>query len=354
MPLLHRPITATAALCAFMSLDSPLVAAAKPSNDRLAASLNIDSLVSRLHQSHHQRRLLPASQNSRRFLDTNTTATTCSKDPFLWLIQKEGSSNNDTEAEVVGYAVGSMHLPREFLLDDTAWNSLSAAAADSCAIYGEIDVTDVKVVKKLASNCAMPVESTEIATLSDIPDTTLRDEYAAIMLNISIAYGPPDDLEADQRLADAFMENVAVKVGMEMIYAYNTPGYKEVYFEALFAPVAVDNIAPSLDRDLLSLGRPSGSLETVNESCQFLNELSLQTEDFLADYEELYAERLRHRLTLSYTPWIESYACGDTQHILDMIHDPLFRVPQELVDDLLEGKLAQEWNMDVSLKLSFI
>ena len=230
---------------------------------------------------------------------------------------------------MVGFAVGSMHLPRDLIVSNDGWNSLTAAASDACAIYGEVDVTDPEIIQDITA-CSVGAQK-NWATLNDIPDEALRSEYATIMNNIANEY-----MNGASTIAESFME-LPILVATEMISVYNTPSYKDTYFAYVFSAQPGTPPPESLDVDLLELGRPSGGLETVQESCDLFDLLWTRREDFRDQYDEIHAQSLRRALNVSYTPYIENYACGNSQTISNMFGDDLDSVPPEIADGLLDG-----------------
>jgi hypothetical protein len=280
----------------------------------------------------HQRHLQPLNNA------TATANSNCTGDPFLWLIQKEKqpdggnnsiSTNSTTMMETVGFAMGTMHVPRELALSsDAAFMSLLHALKDACTVYAELDFNNPAVIDEL-TQCttnmnAAAVNNKNFPTVMDIPDPDMQQRYFDILLTIAQEYASslgPADLVA-QSLADS------IPLGdiLNIIEAYNTPESKDSTLAGIFNGEAtpIEDVS-FLDTELLDEGRSTASLETVQTQCNLLAQLQTATstsrDDFLVHYETQYAATLEAALeypsVLSHL--FQAYRCGNVDRVLELI-----------------------------------
>ena len=268
--------------------------------------------------------------------NTNTTSLSCSEDPFLWMIQKDTSNNSNSTAdagvETVGFAVGTFHVPREIVLSDAAWTSLSSATEDSCAVYGEVDLTNPQILEEVTA-CTLALQSGDSATVNDIPDPELQDQYKSILLEIARDYGPLGS--NPQLVAEQLSQSVSLDVVIQMIQAYNTPQYNDMFFPAAFAGQDLD----FLYKDLLELGRPSGGIEEVETECKLVEMMAPDKTEFTQNFDSLWGPQLEATLTSSLTGFVQAYKCGRVEGVLEelLAEEEENTTPVELMTALLDG-----------------
>lgn len=277
----------------------------------------------------------------------------CTTDPFLWTIHQ--TSNTDTamssttttkapltDDSVVGFAVGSIHLSRYNALPATnggvAWNSLVAALQDSCAVFGEVDLTSRENRREIA--LCTTRENPNVATLQDIPDPMMKGQIRAVLENVTLAYGSSTS-------ADALLQNLNVLAGLELLYYFSSPPeVKDDYFNFFLDNTDALALPPSMETDLLELGRPSGSLETIEEGCDMIQALLPDQTDFVARYETDYGPKFtawlsHNQETQSYQPWIDAYQCGNEERmnrLLSIQNVTELAVPMDIMDPFILGK----------------
>ena len=248
----------------------------------------------------------------------------CSQDPFLWLIKKDDV--------VEGFGVGTIHVKRETVATEQAWQSLKNAAADACTIYGESDFSDPAVVAMAMSKCANP----NPVHLSDIPDEELRDRYTAVVMQVASEYHLQMDAEA---LAKQLLQMLTVDVLQQFAIALNTPELKDDFFKPMF----VAGQYTFLDVDLLSLGRPSESLETADETCAAAKAMSPDKQYFLDNFHDKYQQILWDNLNATSSNLLQAYRCGSVPDILDYVFDGADSVDDDATAALLNGTYRSQY-----------
>ena len=306
-----------------------------------SATKDIKGISSRalFHSIHHGRSgSIPGSHGR----NLQSTEASCTDDPFLWTIRKTtdtASTTTTTRAQqddsIVGFAVGTIHLPRDTVSRSAAWTSLQNVADDACAVLGEVDVTSRDNIRAI-SDCTTRLNP-HLATLSDIPDAALKSEIRRVLLNITNEFGPDG---GSTTLADLLMEEMNIMAGLDVLYYHNTPELRNDYFTFLFENRDPLGIPESLDTDLLELGRPSGSLETLEEGCDMIQALLPERSEFLRDFNTTYAGQLREGLAQSYTPWVDAYKCGSEERMSDLLNKSASVAPVEILDAFLTGTFS--------------
>ena len=292
----------------------------------------------------HSRRHLQADINGESNSTTiaSATGTSCSGDPFLWLIQKESGNNNNnsTTKETVGFAMGTMHVPRELALSgEAAFTSLLHALDDACTVYAELDLNDPDVMDEV-TECALEIQTANAgtqATIMDIPDPDMRAQYEAVLLAIAEEYAGaigPADLLATQ-LAQTFSLDDIVS----MVQAYNTPEYKDSFFAQYFDPTAEVSF---LDTELLDEARSTESLETVATQCKLLQQMATTKDDLVENYETLYAPALAETLEVPshLSRLFSAYQCGSVDRVLEFLTEgeAIVETPEAFLTAILDGK----------------
>lgn len=244
-----------------------------------------------------------------------SSADVCSTDPFLYLI-KEGE-------KVVGFGVGTLHAQRDAVVTEEGWTSLAAAAADACTIYGEMDLTDPAVLQQIAETCV----AEDPVFLADVSSEELRQAYTDKMIEIITHYLPATPEQVEQQLPSFPLATI-----QQMIVMWNTPQIRDSFFENFFQGGDVD----FLDTDLLLLGQPSASLETIEESCAYIAAITPQKEEFLMDPSS--EQTLWEGLNASSTPLVEAYRCGEEEKVVNLLLEGTAEVDNETMDALLDGK----------------
>lgn len=113
-------------------------------------------------------------------------------------------------------------------------------------------------------NVNVTTELTECATsyianapyLKHIPDATLVDEIRTKLLDITTTYIEPNNYEVAQVIASRMEDFPLAEIQRMILYA-NTPEYMANHSQTLYTGVGV----PTLDANMLSLGRPANDLE---------------------------------------------------------------------------------------------
>lgn len=239
---------------------------------------------------------------------------------------------NVNTTDHVGFAIGTIHLPPKAVLTDKAWSSILNALDDSCSVYGEINVNDPQIVAEITQKCTLNGAS---ATVTDIPDEELKDKYLLKIDEISKDVGAGgDELDFIQLLG-----SVPIGTLLALLSFYNTPEYKDLYFNAVRTGTPVD----FLDVDILELGRPAGGLEEVETQCKLLRESHLTPGALVTDFDAVWKPYLELSLEASLSPLIQSYKCGDLKKMEAIIHADLEtgHVSDVLVDALLDDRNIQ-------------
>ena len=270
---------------------------------------------------------------------TSATGTSCSGDPFLWLIQKDNNSTKET----VGFAMGTMHVPRELALSgDDAFQSLLHALEDACTVYAELDLTDPKIMEE-ATECVLEVQTSNagtLATIADIPDPDLRARYEAVLLTIVEEYAA--ELGPANQVATQLAQTFSLDDIVSMVQAYNTPEYKNSFFEQSFNPNAD---ASFLDTDLLDEARSTASLETVAAQCNLIEQLTTNKDDFLENYETQFAPALAVALEVpsQLSGLFSAYQCGSVDRVREVLAagEAITETPEAFMTALLDGKKEQ-------------
>jgi hypothetical protein len=260
---------------------------------------------------------------------TTTTEEDCLDAPFLWLIR-----NDNDNGKVEGLGVGTMHLERRFVVTDLEWQSLVNAAADGCTVYGEFDLTDPLLLQELATSCVIaPIEPTFVA---DLPDLELRAILEDAILQIVNEY----TMFGGEQVADSILTGNPIDVIFQLITYWNSNDeFRDDFFEDIFnGVVAVD----FLDTNLLDLGFESASLESIEESCTYVNALTSPSRDeFLANWDELYADKARAKLDDSFDGLIDAYQCGRIEGINEMfvenLEDSVWGDSDQVLTALIDG-----------------
>lgn len=242
-----------------------------------------------------------------RQLQANSGATAgeeCLDAPYLWLIRSDNDNN-----EVKGLGVGTMHLPRQFVLTESEWQSLVNAVEDACTVYAEVDLTDPTLLEAVVTSCANTREPVFVA---DLPDPALRATLEEIVMDIVTEY-----TLFPQRVAESLLLFNPVDLIFQLVAYWNSDAaVRDDFFESLLNGEATLDF---LDTNLLDLGQPSASLETVEESCALLDSLAMPTkQNFLDNFDELYAEKAWARLNVSLDFQIEQYNCGREEGLEEM------------------------------------
>ena len=237
---------------------------------------------------------------------STTTDGECVDAPFLWLIR-----NDNDGGKVEGLGVGSLHLPRGFIMTDNEWQSLVNAAEDGCTIFSEIDVSDPLALQNILSSCL--ISPTEPIYVSDLPDTALQAEIENIVTQIVEEYAPPSFNQPQT------VEFILTNNGINLIYQIisywnieNSLEYRDRYFQDVFNSVANTDF---LDAELLSLGFDTGSLETPAEVCSYVVALQPPSkEELITNWDEIYADKAWAGLNSTLDVLLDSYQCGDIEN----------------------------------------
>lgn len=226
----------------------------------------------------------------------------CPETPYLWKITENDSGKH------VGFGLGTMHLPPELVLSDDAYASIFSAIADSCDIYGELNLLDPAVGQELVQ-CITPLAA-NAATVNDIQDQDIKSAYEAKLLEIATLVAP------DESYVDGIYQALLLLplflVQQYISYA-NTPEYEEyLLLELAGTP------ARPLDDEVLSIGRVAGGLEELSTQCAILQQLYVTPENI--DNQALLAG-----LNATLSGQISAYRCGSIEAM-----DSAFDVESEL------------------------
>jgi hypothetical protein len=112
-------------------------------------------------------------------------------------------------------------------------------------------------VSAAMAECISPTIANS-ATLEDVPDETLREEIRAELLEAMLAQVDPDTAAI---LASRF-EVIPLYDVIQFIQYSNTPEITDKYNQTLLTGMSVN----VMDLEILTLGRPSSSLEYVSFS----------------------------------------------------------------------------------------
>ena len=195
----------------------------------------------------------------------------------------------------VGFGLGTMHLPVGVVLTETSYASIFSAIADSCDIYGEVNLLDPNVMAEL-QQCITPLV-TAAARVSDIPDEDIKAAYEAKVMEIASSVVTGEDQ------VDAVYQNllsVPLFDLQQTILNYNTPEYEPYFLASLTGTPPV----VALDAEVLSIGRVPGGIEDVSAQCDVLEELYVT-----AEYID--TSTLMTALNKSQSNEIAAYRCGN-------------------------------------------
>jgi len=198
------------------------------------------------------------------------------------------------------------HLPADVVLTEKAYTSILAAIEDSCDVYGELNTLDTNVTSVIEA-CATPVILNS-ATLLDIPDEQLQDELRAKLLEVISTYIEPN-MEVAQVIASRLEPLPLAEIQRMILYA-NTPEYMANHSVSIYT----DTGAPSLDVNMLLLGRPADDIEEPEDQCELLPVLYPSADVYKAGFAmdpEAFSQDIRDSLDLSLSNEIEMYKCGD-------------------------------------------
>lgn len=95
-----------------------------------------------------------------------------------------------------------------------------------------------------------------------------------------------------------------------MIAYANTPEYMMNHSQSIYT----DSGAPSLDVNMLSLGRPADDIEEPEDRCEILPALYPSADEYKAAFAanpDVFSQIIRDSLNLSLSKQIEMYKCGD-------------------------------------------
>ncbi|KAL3791538.1 hypothetical protein ACHAWO_009745 [Cyclotella atomus] len=220
----------------------------------------------------------------------NAQEVDCPETPYLWKIIENDSGKH------VGFGLGTMHVPSDLILSDGSYSSIFSAIADSCDVYGEINLRDPAIIEELGQ-CIIPLVE-NAATVIDIQDQDIKSAYEAKLLEIATSVAP------DESLVDGIYQALLLLpiflVQQYVLYS-NTPEYEQyLLLELAGTP------ASALDDDVLSIGRVPGGLEEVSTQCAILEQLYV-TQDNL-DNQALLAG-----LNATLSSQISAYKCGSIE-----------------------------------------
>jgi hypothetical protein len=241
-----------------------------------------------------------------RKLQTNGETTTeiltdgeCVDAPFLWLIRND---NNDGAVE--GLGVGTIHLPRRFVMTDNEWQSLVNAAEDGCKVWAEFDLNDLAAIQQILSNCPSTSEPTFVA---DIPDLDLRAEIENIVSEIVNEYTVSNQIQT----VEVILSQSPIDLIFNLIAYWNSDNVelRDYYFRNVFNPDAAT--VGFLDNDLFNLGFETGGLETAEETCAYIQAIQTPTKEEIVNNWELYAEKAQSKLNYAMDEMLDRYQCGD-------------------------------------------
>ena len=226
---------------------------------------------------------------------------TCVDAPFLWLIR-----NDNAGGTVEGVGVGTVHLPRRFVMTDNEWQSLVNAAADGCTIFAEFDLDDVAALNNALANC--PV-STDLTFLPDIPDPAFQAEVRRKITQIVEEYSPFGPTE---QTVEVIVTSNPLAVLYQLINYWNIQNNLEIrdqFFENLFNQIVNTDF---LDTELVGLGFDAGGLETADETCSYIQAIQPPSkEQYVSNWDELYADKAWANLNNTLDTLLDSYQCGD-------------------------------------------
>lgn len=212
----------------------------------------------------------------------------CPETPLLWKIVDKESGNH------VGFGLGTMHLPEEILLSDSAKDSIMNAIQDSCNIYGELNLLDPAVQLELQA-CMAPLAG-PAATVADIPDQDVKAAYEAKLLEIATA------VASEESFIDTIHQSLLslpLFLAQQFITYFNTPEYEPYLLQTL-----TGQSITFLDETVLGQGRVADGVEEVSTQCSVLEGLYLPP-------EKLDTQSLLVGLNASLSESINAYRCGN-------------------------------------------
>lgn len=213
---------------------------------------------------------------------TGLANATCTNDPFLWTIHEIETD------EVVAHGFGTMHVPREYVLSDSAWESTVNALSASCGVYIEPDFE-----LELMIDCIQ-----EWPKVSDIQNEEIRAKYSSKINELNDYLGIPSWMAF---LGLGLRDDLPIISVVDAIARYNTPELKDSL--SISAALGLSDDDLMMDLEIHSFGRPKGGLEDLESTCKV-------GEEYVATDEDLEAA-----LYSNYTQLMDLYQCGDIEVI---------------------------------------
>ena len=276
-----------------------------------------------------------SDSSSRGLSEEGSGSQSCPGDPMMWTVHRARGGAGGGDGDVVGFAVGTMHRPRDIVLTVDAWKVISRAVSSSCVVYGEVDLLDGAVAEAVTACLNQYVNDPErYILISDVPDGSLRFELMKKTEEIAAAAFPDDVSKALEFYG--VLEAVHIGSLMGMITQFNAPETREMLLNLLRG---VPQTA-TMDQDIFGLAQQTGGLENVQAQCDVIEVLFPTKDEFLAGFDERYAADMREDLKASVSEEIKNYRCGDASVFAESYDVTLEdSLSKEDVDVILDGEL---------------
>ena len=227
----------------------------------------------------------------------------CSNDPWLWSIRKG--------PVVVGYGVGTMHLPVQAVAPGSRWTALVNAAKSSCRMYVEWDYWSG--LESRSARCPAKPPLTLASSIMEYRPTDLLSHgypelYQSLEQMLTEKYIQIELPDAQTRAKDYLKAAGDLLVVRKHFLSLNSP-----LTRPLMLGILNGKVHRSLDQDLIYLGRPTLSVEHPRIRCEimaafrrdYMNASAhLELESDRAGFEAYFLKDV-------YTDQVSQYTCGD-------------------------------------------